>query len=208
MFMDKISDIVTPLYTQALNGIRVKKHTVSYIFDEVGCGKTVSAIIAIASVIEENEKQNEENANYKILVITPKSVCNQFEAEINEKLKIDKEKVINIAFEINKDLDNLIKKIKQENQVIVVANPHKVHKLTGDGFQWDFVIIDEAHDIVCNSQTQTEIYSDYRKYNRSKREYEKRSKIDEKYRDFLKSFEAERSSIDSAMEEHFQLLIE
>lgn len=24
MFMDKISDIVTPLYTQALNGIRVK----------------------------------------------------------------------------------------------------------------------------------------------------------------------------------------
>ena len=39
------------LYTQMLNGkrIRSEKTGVVYVFDEVGCGKTVSAIIAISS---------------------------------------------------------------------------------------------------------------------------------------------------------------
>ena len=75
------------LYTQMLNGkrIRSEKTGVVYVFDEVGCGKTVSAIIAIASVIKEKQMENE---GYKILVLTQKSVCLQFEEEIKEKLKI------------------------------------------------------------------------------------------------------------------------
>ena len=72
------------LYTQMLNGkrIRSEKTGVVYVFDEVGCGKTVSAIIAIASVIKEKQMENE---GYKILVLTQKSVCLQFEEEIKEK---------------------------------------------------------------------------------------------------------------------------
>ena len=58
-----------------LNGERIRSHDVVYVFDEVGCGKTVSAIIAMASIIKNKEK-------YKILVLTPKSVCDQFENEI------------------------------------------------------------------------------------------------------------------------------
>ena len=60
------------LYTQMLNGkrIRSEKTGVVYVFDEVGCGKTVSAIIAIASVIKEKQMENE---GYKILVLTQKS---------------------------------------------------------------------------------------------------------------------------------------
>lgn len=82
----------------------MKEHAVTYVFDEVGCGKTVSAIIAMASIIDKKEttQKDGEEVKYKILVLTPKSVCAQFEAEIKDKLNIESLNVKNIAFLNNK----------------------------------------------------------------------------------------------------------
>lgn len=182
-FMGKIKN-VAPLYTQALNGLRVKKHEVTYIFDEVGCGKTVSAIIAIASIIEEKEGQ------YKILVLTPKSVCVQFTDEIRDKLNVESLNIMNIAFFDNNKLAKEIKIIKKSEKIIVVSNPNKAEKLINAINQkWDLIIIDEAHDIICNSQAQTANFYDYEKYNRSTKKYTLCNRIDEEYNKFLEEYE-------------------
>ena len=118
------------LYTQMLNGkrIRSEKTGVVYVFDEVGCGKTVSAIIAIASVIKEKQMENE---GYKILVLTQKSVCLQFEEEIKEKLKIDSNVIYNVAYDTTNSLEENIPTYIKEKSCIIVSNPHKIGYLNG-----------------------------------------------------------------------------
>lgn len=145
------------LYTQMLNGkrIRSEKTGVVYVFDEVGCGKTVSAIIAIASVIKEKQMENE---GYKILVLTQKSVCLQFEEEIKEKLKIDSNVIYNVAYDTTNSLKKNIPIYRKEKNCIIVSNPHKIGYLNGKEKRWDLVVIDEAHDLICNNQKQTEAY--------------------------------------------------
>lgn len=145
------------LYTQMLNGkrIRSEKTGVVYVFDEVGCGKTVSAIIAIASVIKEKQMENE---GYKILVLTQKSVCLQFEEEIKEKLKIDSNVIYNVAYDTTNSLNKNIPIYRKEKNCIIVSNPHKICYLNGKEKRWDLVVIDEAHDLICNNQKQTEAY--------------------------------------------------
>lgn len=165
-------------YTQMLNAVRLDKHKAVYVFDEVGCGKTVSAIMAIAKTIWDKENSIEsadtENANthFRILVITPKSVCPQFKAEILDKLKFDNIKLNTADVE---DVSNLggIKIKNKVNEIaadsknhIIIANPHKMCKLAG--IPWDLIIIDEAHDIVCNSKKQTE---EFHKYDETERIY-------------------------------------
>lgn len=162
-FINKIDEEkATLLYTQVLNGCRVKKHKVTYIFDEVGCGKTVSAIMAMAAVIE--EKKN----GYKILVLTPKNVCNQFENEIKEKLKVsdDEEKnldkdnpiIVNISGYTGDTLENEIEKIKASENKIAISNPHSSKAKALESIKWDLIIIDEAHSVVCNNKEQRDTY--------------------------------------------------
>ena len=157
-------------YAQMLNAVRLDKHNAVYVFDEVGCGKTVSAVMAIAKTIwdkENNIKSDENNdTHFRILVITPKSVCPQFKAEILDKLKFDNIKlntvdVEDISNESSTKVKSKINEIAAElngtaeaKNHIILANPHKMCLLTG--IKWDLIIIDEAHDIVCNSKKQTE----------------------------------------------------
>lgn len=187
-------------YTQMLNAVRLDKHNAVYVFDEVGCGKTVSAIMAIAKTIwdkethiksAENQNTDTENTDthFRILVITPKSVCSQFKAEILDKLKFDEDihyfndteksfrlnsaDVEDIGNEGSTKITNRVKKIKAElsgdaeaKNHIILANPHKMCLLAG--IKWDLIIIDEAHDIVCNSKKQTE---EFHKYDETERIY-------------------------------------
>ena len=37
-----------------------------------------------------------------------------------------------------------------------MSNPHKIGYLNGKEKRWDLVVIDEAHDLICNNQKQTE----------------------------------------------------
>ena len=173
-------------YTQMLNAARFDTHNAVYVFDEVGCGKTVSAIMAIAKTIwdKENNIKSADTENtdthFRILVITPKSVCPQFKAEILDKLKFDKD--LNDSentFRLNRadveDISNLGGK-KVDLKVgriaadaknhIIIANPHKMCKLSE--IKWDLIVIDEAHDIVCNSKKQTE---EFHKYDETERIY-------------------------------------
>ena len=135
------------LYTQMLNGKRIQDHKVVYVFDEVGCGKTISAIIAMASIIW--KKKN----TYKILVLTECKVCPQFTAEINEKLNINSENICNIA-------ENSETNLSSKQKYIVVSNYHesKLRRLQALNTHWDLIIIDEAQNIICNSWKQTKVY--------------------------------------------------
>ena len=171
-------------YAQMLNAVRLDKHNAVYVFDEVGCGKTVSAIMAIAKTIwdkENNIKSDENNdTHFRILVITPKSVCPQFKGEILDKLKFDEDihylNDTQKSFRLNsadvEDIsnlsgDSLISEIESKNH-IVIANPHKMCKLSE--IKWDLIVIDEAHDIVCNSKKQTE---EFHKHDEIMEVYEK-----------------------------------
>lgn len=153
---------LTLFYTQMLNAKRLKGHDAVYVFDEVGCGKTISAILAIAKTIWDS------NNNYNILVITPKNVCPQFKKEILNKLRFG-ETIHNIHLneDIVEDISNFgsddiknkiteISKNSAQNNHIVIANPHKMCKLKlADDQRWNLIIVDEAHDIVCNNKEQT-----------------------------------------------------
>ena len=164
------TDNLQLFYTQMLNAVRFDTHNAVYVFDEVGCGKTVSAVMAIAKTIwdkENNIKSDENNdTHFRILVITPKSVCPQFKAELLDKLNFDNIKlntvdVEDISNESSTKVKSKINEIAAElngtaeaKNHIILANPHKMCLLTG--IKWDLIIIDDAHDIVCNSKKQTE----------------------------------------------------
>lgn len=154
-FMKKINN-VKPLYTQMLNGKRVQNNDVIYIFDEVGCGKTISAIIAMASVITKKEN---ESGRANILVITPKSVSEQFLSEIKKTLVIENDEIVvkNMAYLTTEKTKKYISNISNSCHTIIVANKEKAENLKM-GQPWDLIIIDEAHDIVCNNQKQSEVY--------------------------------------------------
>lgn len=57
------------------------------------------------------------------------------------------------------DIKNKITEISKnsaQNNHIVIANPHKMCKLKlADDQRWNLIIVDEAHDIVCNNKEQT-----------------------------------------------------
>lgn len=146
--IDYLNENVTPYYTQMLIEKRIENNKVVYVFDEVGCGKTVSAIIAMTTLIL-------NGTDVRILVITPKSVSNQFENEIKNKLKIKELNVDvkNLAF-LNKNDINL--EFKSQKNYIIVANKEKADILAR--ISWNLVIIDEAHDIVCNNKKQAEVF--------------------------------------------------
>lgn len=99
-----------------------------------------------------------ENEGYKILVLTQKSVCLQFEEEIKEKLKIDSNVIYNVAYDTTNSLKENIPTYIEEKSCIIVSNPHKIGYLNGKEKRWDLVVIDEAHDLICNNQKQTEAY--------------------------------------------------
>lgn len=169
---DKAVNPKTALYTQLLTAKRIKENDVVYIFDEVGCGKTVSSIIAAAQVIEEKEKQG-ECAN--ILICTPLSVCGQFYREIYTTL-LDTKNYQKNQFTISicrydsagknssfsltaRNDDN-----KKGKHVICIVNPQSVRDLLTrkekgqqELIPWDLLVIDEAHMIMCNSQTQNKM---------------------------------------------------
>ena len=161
------------LYTQMLTSKRIRQNNVVYLFDEVGCGKTVSCIIGMAEVISECKDYNKK-AN--ILVITPKSVCKQFADEIESKIKIDKKYIFRLYEEKSMiDFSCLHNKNLSNDVNIYVINKERIGKLNkNEKIIWDLVIIDEAQDIVCNNKKQSEIY-------------DKNIKIDNYYSDLLKT---------------------
>lgn len=55
-----------------------------------------------------------ENEEYKILVLTQKSVCLQFEEEIKEKLKIDSNVIYNVAYDTTNSLKENIPTYRKE----------------------------------------------------------------------------------------------
>lgn len=169
-------------YTQMLNARRFDNHGVVYVFDEVGCGKTISAILAMAKTIYDKlenheslrfqEESKDDRKNFNILVITPKSVCPQFTQEIKNRLDIKEiEKVqdfgeIHIkdisdfnSSSVNKELKSLMTEFKDNTKShIIITNPHKVKKIQSLQIQWDLIVVDEAHDIICNNQRQAQAF--------------------------------------------------
>lgn len=152
-FLRYISSDVKRYYMQVLNGKRLDMNKVVYVFDEVGGGKTVSAIMAIANQIYKKK-------NSKILILTPYNVCRQFKDEIESKLNKDKINEDNCNVKILEFYEdkNLLKnkELSIEDAWIVISNPHPTRTEVLKGIKFDLMVMDEAQDIVCDNKKQSE----------------------------------------------------
>lgn len=156
------------LYTQLLAAQRIEEHDVVYIFDEVGCGKTTSSSIAMAQVMVNAEERGEYA---KILVFTALNVCKQFCNDVIDTLTdatsghLYSNKVLVMGYYEGSDYKNYsfynIEKAIQDNRhVICIVNdsPDAVYEILHTRtkeYKWDLLVIDEAHNIMCNSYEQT-----------------------------------------------------
>jgi len=113
---------------QLANSIRIISNDAVFIFDEVGCGKTISAGIMAKTFL----RQNPERTNRDILVITTNTV------KVNQQFEDDWEK-----------LDKQLRPIVFNN-----LRKSDLDRLSKDK-KWGLVIIDEAHEF---SNTDTERY--------------------------------------------------
>ncbi len=117
---------------QIANGIRIMKNDAVFIFDEVGCGKTISAGIMAATFFHNRHKDDKTN---KILVITTNTV------KENGQFKDDWDKVDPRIMEHTTIYNNLY------NSDLKRLDPQE---------KWGLVIIDEAHEF---HNTDTQRYS-------------------------------------------------
>lgn len=133
------------LLSQALNALKLEKNDAVYIFDEVGCGKTLSAVMCAAKVWHDKKK---EGKSCRILIITPGAVFEGFKNTLH-KAFIDKT-IIKFKSDL-KGNDDGIYLVKYSWQAIEkIADQISKREIP----HFDLVILDEAHRIACNSMSQ------------------------------------------------------
>ena len=108
--------------------------------DEVGLGKTIEAALVLKYVIESGAK--------KILIALPASLRKQWEIELEDKFGL--ESVILDRLTVEKDKEEWRKRLMSNKKVRIVLTSYdyssKLMKRF-PGVKWDFLIIDEAHNL-------------------------------------------------------------
>lgn len=108
--------------------------------DEVGLGKTIEAGLVLKYVIESGAK--------KILIALPASLRKQWELELEDKFGL--ESVILDRITVEKDKEEWHKRLTNNKKVRIVLTSYdyssKLMKRF-PGVKWDFLIIDEAHNL-------------------------------------------------------------
>lgn len=108
--------------------------------DEVGLGKTIEAGLVLKYVIESGAK--------KILIALPASLRKQWELELEDKFGL--ESVILDRLTVEKDKEEWRKRLMSNKKVRIVLTSYdyssKLMKRF-PGVKWDFLIIDEAHNL-------------------------------------------------------------
>lgn len=143
---------------QIANVEKIKHNDFLFILDEVGCGKTLSAIMCIMNTIQEKEKQEKKA---KILFLASVTQCvasieQEFKSKMSSKFAKDVELYVLYGDNAsNLDLNN----VAQNKHIIIIdfAN-HKLadRNLDRDLFKlkYDLILLDEADVIICNNKVQ------------------------------------------------------
>ena len=140
---------------QELASLQVKKHNISLVIDEVGTGKTVSAIYAIRNVIEKCRQLGRPS---RILIICPHNKCEDWQNDIRRQLGRYAH-IVEQADNGDMYCQDLKKAyFKSTEEIIMISG----QKGGGDGKgsytelkdsikhysynkKWDLVVIDEGH---------------------------------------------------------------
>lgn len=140
---------------QELASKQVKKNRISVVMDEVGTGKTVSALYTIKDTINESRKDDE---HAKILIVCPYNKREDWQNDIRRQLG----RYAHIIEQGDNGwmYEGKLKRVffKENEDVIMIAGPKQGSDLEGsytalkgnvleysDDEKWDLVIIDEGH---------------------------------------------------------------
>lgn len=113
------------------------------VFDEVGTGKSVSAIYCIANILNKLGNQS------KILVVCPSPLRKKWRDDLRRQLGVDSH--INKGNSINRYKNGLKSVYFMENEPCIFITGYKENQLTeafyqwDDKMPWDLIIVDEAH---------------------------------------------------------------
>ena len=108
--------------------------------DEVGLGKTIEACLVLKYVIESGAK--------KILIVLPASLRKQWELELEDKFGL--ESVILDRLTVEKNRIEWRKRLTSNTNVMIVLTSYDYSSKLMKRFpevKWDFLIIDEAHNL-------------------------------------------------------------
>lgn len=109
--------------------------------DEVGLGKTIEAGLVLKYVIDSGAK--------RILIVLPASLRKQWEVELNEKFGTCSLIIDRYTVKYDEDAMNLLLRSKKP-QIVLTSYDFSSKLINMRKFQtikWDFVIIDEAHNL-------------------------------------------------------------
>lgn len=140
---------------QELASKQVRNHRVTLVMDEVGTGKTVSALYAIRDIIRENKSQGKKT---KVLVVCPYNKRDDWQSDIRRQLG----RYAHIVEQGDPGAmySGSLKKIffKEKEEIIMIAGQKQGSDLQGvytalkgsvekysDTESWDLIIIDEGH---------------------------------------------------------------
>lgn len=156
---------VSEIIGQELPSEQVEKNKISLVLDEVGSGKSVSAIIEISKVINNKVFENKES---NILIICPSMLREKWQNDIRRQLgrysyvvksgdqndECFKENLKSVFFKRNEKcifiIDNIsIKRSISEYKNNIEQNDINYFTMWSKNFPWDFVVIDECH--LCNN---------------------------------------------------------
>ena len=105
--------------------------------DEVGLGKTIETGLILSQLWAEGKRS--------FLIISPKSLRQQWQSELKTLFYLDSE-IVDTARLRQIEKDGSSNPFRQQNKILI-TNEHfveKNHRLVGDG-KWDMIVIDEAH---------------------------------------------------------------
>lgn len=108
--------------------------------DEVGLGKTIEAGLVLKYALESGAK--------RVLIALPASLRKQWELELEDKFGLDS--VILDRIIVEKESSNWRKKLMDNKSVRIVLTSYDYSSKLMKRFpevKWDFVIIDEAHNL-------------------------------------------------------------
>ncbi len=128
-FLNRVNPILLTLYPlQVANMERLEKNDAVFVFDEVGCGKTVSSGLMALSYLEQEQYKDK-----KVLVIT-----------------------INSLVKTGQFLNEWYKRVpftKEQKERITVINDHVIRIKDAQKENWGLIIVDEAQLFLSDSET-------------------------------------------------------
>ena len=134
---------------QTLAAQQVMNNNMSLVLDEVGTGKTVSALYAIQMLINEEKKHNQRK-KLSILIVCPYGKREDWRKDIIRQLELPTPEIIDSKKDVEPDPPPFRIGLRNEINIVITGNKkNQIYKESKEeNIKWDLLIIDEAHECV------------------------------------------------------------